>query len=157
MENSYYLNGNLSVTRPVASVLDTYANEVSKLAEDAFAKQDMTQANSYLMRVMIAREIMDHLITDEDDLTDANEIEKAKELPPFGKIYISDIGEINMRNMCCASKPVMVQEVRHNDGSVVYNCHCQCGLWCTQAYENVYDAVKEYERMNKKRTTILKK
>ena len=62
---------------------------------------------------------------------------------------IRDIGIINMENGCCKDRPVVIQKCIHSDGSVYYNCHCQCDMWVTSGHETIDEAVAEYADMTK--------
>ena len=50
-------------------------------------------------------------------------------------------------NKCCEDKPFLLMVTFDDEGNTCYSCECECGLWCTTAYNNPAQAIMEYEMM----------
>ena len=61
------------------------------------------------------------------------------------------LGYVAMHNGCCSDKAVVVTMSRETNHPV-YSCQCACGGWCTNGFENISEAVADYERMNENYT-----
>lgn len=61
------------------------------------------------------------------------------------------IGILKIFNGCCKHQPVLVtktfNEFMEKD---IYSCQCGCGMWCSNGFENMPDAIADYMRMSTK-------
>ena len=65
--------------------------------------------------------------------------------------YLTLLGIMKIENGCCKDEPVLVTAcLRPNDKKVIYSLQCACGMWCTNGFENLSDAINDWLRMSKK-------